>query len=131
LHLPSQRAPSPNARTEALAGILAHISTPLDGLTGDLNEGLDGPLAEWLRTNKFRPHYPNNQSGTFAYRGRLEALDGVWAGPSTRWRVQSTAIPYGLRQTKSGYQIRGSFEGFRYRGGASDHLPLRMEVVRN
>ena len=63
--------------------------------------------------------------------GRLEALDGVWTGTSARWRVRCTAIPYGLKHTKNGYQIRGSFEGLRYRGGASDHLPLRMEVVRN
>jgi hypothetical protein len=131
LHLPSQRAPSPKARADALADISAQISTPVDGITGDLNEGLDGPLAQWLRAHKFRPHYPSNLPGSFAYRGRLEALDGVWTGPSTRWRVRCTAIPYGLKRTSNGYQIRGSFEGLRYRGGASDHLPLRMEVVRN
>ena len=131
LHLPSQRAPSPKARADALADISAQISTPVDGITGDLNEGLDGPLAQWLRAHKFRPNYPSNLPGSFAYRGRLEALDGVWTGPSTRWRVRCTAIPYGLKHTNNGYKIRGSFEGLRYRGGASDHLPLRMEVVRN
>lgn len=130
LHLPSQRAPSPKARAEALADIFAQLSTPIDGLTGDLNEGQNGPLAEWLRTEKFHPHYPSNLPGSYAYRGRLEALDGVWSGPATPWIIASRAIPYGLKKSARGYQIRGSFEGLKYRGGASDHLPLVIEVVR-
>jgi len=131
LHLPSQRAPSPNARTSALSAVLKQISGPLDGLTGDLNEGLDGPLAEWLRTKKFRPHYPTNLLGSYAYRGRLEALDGVWTHTASRWTSDTRSVPYGLKHHKTGYQIRGSFEGLRYRGGASDHLPLRLTIVRN
>lgn len=131
VHLPSQRAPSPKARALALSNILMQLSTPLDGVTGDLNEGLEGPLAQQLGAWKFRPRYPHNLPGSFAYRGRLEALDGSWLGHKSIWDARSTAIPFGLKFAATGYQIRGSFEGLRYRGGASDHLPILIEVFRN
>lgn len=131
VHLPSQRAPSPKARALALSNIFLQLNSPLDGLTGDLNEGLEGPLAQELLTWNFRPRYPHNLPGSFAYRGRLEALDGSWISPESQWDARSTAILFGLKATATGYQIRGSFEGLRYRGGASDHLPILIEVFRN
>jgi hypothetical protein len=101
-----------------------------DGITGDLNEGLDGPLASELRRRNYESRYPSNYPGTYAYRGRLEALDGVWIQKSAQWSARSQAIPFGLQKSASaGYQIKGSFQGTRYRGGASDHLPLRIVVA--
>ena len=42
-HLPSQRAPSPESRSRAIETILKQCSPMPHGITGDLNEGLDGP----------------------------------------------------------------------------------------
>ena len=129
-HLPSQRAPSPESRSRAIETILKQCSPMPDGITGDLNEGLDGPLASELRRRNYEPRYPRNYSGTYAYRGRLEALDGVWIQKSALWIASSQTIPFGLQKKPAdGYQIRGSFQGTRYRGGASDHLPLRIIVA--
>lgn len=129
-HLPSQRAPSPESRSRAIQTILKQCSQMPDGITGDLNEGLDGPLASELRRRNFEPQYPSNYPGTYAYRGRLEALDGVWIQKSTPWSASSQSIPFGLQKSAAtGYQIKGSFQGTRYRGGASDHLPLRIVVA--
>ena len=129
-HLPSQRAPSPESRSRAIETILKQCSPMPDGITGDLNEGLEGPLASELRRRNYESRYPINYPGTYAYRGRLEALDGVWIQKSARWTASSQAIPFGLQKSASaGYQIKGSFQGTRYRGGASDHLPLRIVVA--
>ena len=129
-HLPSQRAPSPNARRDALKSVFRTVTNAPDGLCGDLNEGSEGPLGTWLRSRKYTPTYPTNLSGSFAYRGRLEALDGIWS-QELKWEVGSVrAVPFGLSQGARGYQIRGTFEGLRYCGGASDHLPLRYTVAR-
>ena len=129
-HLPSQRAPSPESRSLAIQTILKQCSPLPDGITGDLNEGLEGPLASELRRRNYESRYPINYPGTYAYRGRLEALDGVWIQKSARWTARSQAIPFGLQKSASaGYQIKGSFQGTRYRGGASDHLPLRIVVA--
>ena len=129
-HLPSQRAPSPESRSRAIETILKQCSPMPHGITGDLNEGLDGPLASELRRQNYESRYPSNYPGTYAYRGRLEALDGVWIQKSAPWTTSSHAIPFGLQKTPAdGYQIRGSFQGTRYRGGASDHLPLRIVVA--
>jgi len=129
-HLPSQRAPSPESRSLAIQSIFKQCSQVPDGITGDLNEGLEGPLSFELRRQNYESRYPSNYPGTYAYRGRLEALDGVWIQKSARWTARSQAIPFGLQKSAStGYQIRGSFQGTRYRGGASDHLPLRIVVA--
>jgi len=129
-HLPSQRAPSPESRSRAIQTILRQCSPMPDGITGDLNEGLEGPLASELRRRNYESRYPSNYPGTYAYRGRLEALDGVWIQKSARWTASSQAIPFGLQKSAAaGYQIKGSFQGTRYRGGASDHLPLRIVVA--
>ena len=129
-HLPSQRAPSPESRSRAIETILKQCSPMPNGITGDLNEGLEGPLASELRRRNYESRYPSNYPGTYAYRGRLEALDGVWIQKSAQWSARSQAIPFGLQKSASaGYQIKGSFQGTRYRGGASDHLPLRIVVA--
>ena len=129
-HLPSQRAPSPESRSRAIETILKQCSPMPDGITGDLNEGLEGPLSSELRRQNYESRYPRNYPGTYAYRGRLEALDGVWIQKSAPWTASSHAIPFGLQKSPaSGYQIKGSFQGTRYRGGASDHLPLRIVVA--
>ena len=129
-HLPSQRAPSPESRSRAIETILKQCSPMPHGITGDLNEGLDGPLASELRRRNFEPRYPRNYSGTYAYRGRLEALDGVWILKSAPWTASSHALPFGLQKfSAAGYQIKGVFQGTQYRGGASDHLPLRIVVA--
>ena len=130
MHLPSQRAPSPESRSLAIRSIIKQCNQVADGITGDLNEGLDGPLASELRRQNYESRYPRNYPGTYAYRGRLEALDGVWIQKSAPWTASSHAIPFGLQKSPaSGYQIKGSFQGTRYRGGASDHLPLRIVVA--
>lgn len=129
-HLPSQRAPSPESRSRAIETILKQCSPMPHGITGDLNEGLEGPLASELRRRNYESRYPNNYPGTYAYRGRLEALDGVWIQKSAPWTASSHALPFGLQKSSAtGYQIRGVFQGTRYRGGASDHLPLRIVVA--
>ncbi len=130
MHLPSQRAPSPESRSLAIQSIIKQCSQVADGITGDLNEGLEGPLASELKMRNFEPRYANNYPGTYAYRGRLEALDGVWIQKSAQWTASSQAIPFGLQKSAAaGYQIKGSFQGTRYRGGASDHLPLKILVA--
>jgi len=130
MHLPSQRAPSPESRSLAIRSIIKQCNQVADGITGDLNEGLEGPLASELRRQNYESRYPRNYPGTYAYRGRLEALDGVWIQKSAPWTASSHAIPFGLQKSPaSGYQIKGSFQGTRYRGGASDHLPLRIVVA--
>ena len=131
-HLPSQRAPAPSARAEAMRSIIEQAPKNLDGVVGDLNEGPNGPLGTYLRGIRMRhlpwPHY----AGSFACRGRLEALDGVWVREAANWRASTHVVPLGLSKSpRLGYQIRGCFEGLRYRGGASDHLPVCISVEVN
>jgi hypothetical protein len=71
-------------------------------------------------------------AGTYAYRGRLEALDGVWTTPGRGLVLRGTAVSFGLKKSAThGYRVRGTFEGTKYVGGASDHLPVRILVHRN
>ena len=132
VHLPSQRAPSPDARAVALKGIMASLEAPPDGLAGDLNEGISGPLGRYLRSAGMQPAPWSGPAGTYAYRGRLEALDGVWTTPGRGLVLRGTAVPFGLKKSAThGYRVRGTFEGTKYVGGASDHLPVRILVHRN
>ena len=128
-HLPSQRAPTPSARAEAMKSVLSQAPNCPDGIIGDLNEGPNGPLGATLKGAGMRHVAWPIYSGSFAYRGRLEALDGVWVRESSAFKVSTRVVPLGLtRSARHGYQIRGSFEGMRYRGGASDHLPVCITV---
>jgi hypothetical protein len=105
------------------------LEAPPDGLTGDLNEGGDGPLGDYLRSQGMQSASWTGTQGTYAYRGRLESLDGVWSRTERGSVLRCTAVPFGLKQSAThGYRIRGTFEGTKYAGGASDHLPVRILV---
>lgn len=132
VHLPSQRAPSPRARADVLRHIVERQASLPDALTGDLNEGDHGPLGQYLRNLGMRPADWTGAQGTYAYRGRLEALDGVWTAADRGVTLRCAVVPYGLKYSAtSGYRVRGTFEGVNYAGGASDHLPVRLVVHRN
>ncbi|MEZ5071917.1 MAG: hypothetical protein R2751_13395 [Bacteroidales bacterium] len=106
-------------------------------LMGDLNDERTSFALESLRSREsMRDRVLGGESKpvlTYKYRGRWSALDQVHVlGLRAPWQggVHALALPALLEEDllHSGLKPYRCYEGFRYRGGLSDHLPLVLDL---
>ncbi len=101
---------------------------------GDFNDGYKGYSMEPLRNARFggdslMPLHPDGGMGTYKYRGKWSPIDQVLASQSLqRYLVTVTTLQLPSLLTEDlqfgGIKPKRTYEGYLYRGGISDHLPL-------
>ena len=108
-------------------------------VTGDFNDYADSPSLLMLKDKGLQhltahAHGVNNGNvrGTYNYHGRWQSLDHILASPPLAAHADTAYVndaPFLLVEddTNGGWKPRRTFNGYRYLGGFSDHLPL---VVR-
>lgn len=128
-------------RTDSMAQVI---------VMGDFNdEPQDQSISETLNAGDqkqnilFNPFlaFSKAEAGSYLYRGQWKMLDqiliskGLWDYSSLDYVPESGTIfdqPW-LRNSEGkseGYPFR-TFEGNKYRGGYSDHLPVHIDLYRN
>lgn len=107
-------------------------------LAGDFNSEYSDYALEPLRTARFGgdtlvPLITGGEQGSYKYRGRWSLIDQVLVtGPSSPASI--LAAPLSLSPLLTGdLQYGGmkplrTYEGYRYTGGISDHLPLVIDL---
>ena len=106
-------------------------------VAGDFNDDADSKALQQLSraplTNLTRcANGTHGARGSYRYKGRWQSIDHILASPPLAQKVDTTYVadpPFLLEEdTKyGGVKPRRTFNGYRYQGGTSDHLPL---VVR-
>ena len=109
-------------------------------LAGDFNEEYAGYSLEPVRTSlvgndSIRKIGLSGGEGTYRYRGTWSHIDQFMiTGQAQRYRVsgsilalQALIIPDG---SYGGMKPARTYEGFQYRGGVSDHLPILLDITR-
>lgn len=105
---------------------------------GDFNEEYPGYAMEPLRmarfgTDSLTPLMPLGEQGTYKYRGRWSFIDQVLVLQSLSpgaIRVSSPDLaPLLIEDLEfGGMKPRRTYEGYRYLGGISDHLPQVIDL---
>jgi len=102
-------------------------------VAGDFNDYADSPslllLSGRLRNVTSQAQGSHGAMGTYRFKGDWHSLDHVLLSPSLMSHLVSTYIndaPFLLEKDEKygGVRPRRTFNGFRYEGGVSDHLPL-------
>lgn len=106
---------------------------------GDFNEEYEGYSMEPLRKARFggdslAPLHLYGGRGTYKYRGKWSQIDQVLATQSLMSyavRVTTLELPPMMieDQEYGGLKPKRTYEGFRYSGGVSDHLPLVVNLT--
>ena len=101
---------------------------------GDFNEEYEGYSLEPLRTIRFgaealSPLKSSGGNGTYKYRGRWSSIDQVLlSGILKRYRLIAHTLLLSPLLSEDlqfgGLKPSRCYEGYIYRGGISDHLPL-------
>jgi predicted extracellular nuclease len=104
---------------------------------GDFNDDADSPALQYLSQHGLHNVTSHVQGthgakATYRYQGFWQSIDHVFVSPSMLSRVDSATIhdaPFLLVKDKKygGVKPFRTFDGYRYKRGFSDHLPL---VVR-
>ena len=107
-------------------------------VAGDFNEEFQGYSMDAFRNARFgtdslRSLIPDEGRGSYKYRGRWIHIDQVLVLSSFRRRsICVKALQLGPLLTDDlqygGIKPRRTYEGFQYRGGISDHLPLVIDL---
>ena len=121
-------------------------TTPLILVMGDFNEPSDSPAVLQLEENahlvnlgrEAKPTFGEKASsrtpfGTYRYKGRWEQLDQMLASPLLAERLSSLLVydaPFLLEKEPfyGGRRPFRTFNGYRYKGGYSDHLPIYIDL---
>lgn len=124
---------------ELMDSVYAIRSRPLIIAAGDFNEEYQGYSMEPLRSARFggdslRPLLPGAGIRTYKYKGRWSPIDQVLLIQSMEHgsvSLSSLNIPPLLTEDLQygGNKPRRSYEGFQYKGGISDHLPLVLDFT--
>jgi len=106
---------------------------------GDFNDQLSGFSLEPLRITRVGgdtliPVDPDGGEGSYKYRGRWSNIDHVLVSRSLHHYLAGVSV---LRlpqlvtedQAYGGIKPNRTYEGFLYRGGISDHLPLVVRLT--
>lgn len=127
VHLPSRRRPNPGYRKHSLTVFCDEGSS--DVIIGDMNSDPRGPLHLWMKELGYQ-HLPNSgQWGTYAFGVKWGHLDSVWRSTKSKWKGHYYPCPFGLRTLpNNSSSLKPTFYAGRYIGGASDHLPLRIDL---
>lgn len=106
-------------------------------LAGDFNEVFQGYSMDPLRNASFGGDsltllLPENGYESYKYRGRWNAIDQVLLLGSVPASIELSVLKLAPLLTEDlefgGMKPRRSYEGFRFRGGVSDHLPLLIDL---
>jgi hypothetical protein len=106
-------------------------------LAGDFNEAYTGYSMEALRNASFGGDslsllLPENGYESYKYRGNWSPIDQVLIGGSIPASIEVSVLKLAPLLTEDleygGMKPRRSYEGFQYRGGVSDHLPLLIDI---
>jgi endonuclease/exonuclease/phosphatase family metal-dependent hydrolase len=105
---------------------------------GDFNESYEGYSMEPLRTARFGEDSLTSMKGhggkgTYKYRGRWSCIDQLLlSGILQRYRVNAAILQLPPLLTEDlkygGVKPRRCYEGYLYKGGISDHLPLVVNL---
>jgi len=124
---------------ELMDSVYARRSRPLILAAGDFNEEYQGYSMEPFRAARFggdslRPLVPGPGIRTYKYRGRWRPIDQVLLIQSLNpgsVKVSGLNLPPLLTEDLKygGIQPSRCYEGFLYRGGISDHLPLVVDFT--
>ena len=106
---------------------------------GDFNDQLSGFSLEPLRNTRIGgdtllPADPGGGEGSYKYRGQWSNIDHVLISRSLHYYLTSVSIlrlPQLLTEDQAygGIKPGRTYEGYIYRGGVSDHLPLVAELT--
>ena len=144
VHAPSryggERQTRPNRQLVANCLVEAIGQLPPDAqviVCGDFNDDTDSPALQYLSQHGLHNVTSHVQGthgakATYRYQGFWQSIDHVFVSPSMLSRVDSATIhdaPFLLVKDKKygGVKPFRTFDGYRYKRGFSDHLPL---VVR-
>ena len=144
VHAPSryggERQTRPNRQLVANRLVEAIGQLPPDAqviVCGDFNDDADSPALQYLSQHGLHNVTSHVQGthgakATYRYQGFWQSIDHVFVSPSMLHRVDSATIhdaPFLLVKDKKygGVKPFRTFDGYRYKRGFSDHLPL---VVR-
>lgn len=104
---------------------------------GDFNEPYQGYSLEPLRFARFgadslSPVPPVNGLGSYKYKGRWSSIDQVLVQRSLPGTIGVSTLQVSPLLTEDieygGKKPRRCYEGYRYQGGISDHLPLLIDL---
>ena len=112
-------------------------------LMGDFNDTEQSQVLQFLTTDdSLRPliqrqELPRQTPGSYQYKGRWQLIDHLLGSPTlflpdARLRLQAAgvlALPFLLAPDPKhgGLRPHRTYQGYRYEGGYSDHLPLWAE----
>lgn len=106
---------------------------------GDFNEEYNGYSMEPLRKARFGtdsliPLHLSKERGTYKYRGKWSRIDQFLMGSFSRpYTVSVTTLELPPLMTQDaeygGLKPKRTYEGYLYRGGVSDHLPLVVNIT--
>ena len=109
-------------------------------MAGDFNEPWDGYSLEPLRNSlvggdTVAPVSPEGPWTSYKYRGIWSGIDQfLIAGGGDRYRIKGSVLhlPVLLTsdETYGGVKPFRTYEGYRYAGGVSDHLPILLDISR-
>jgi hypothetical protein len=110
---------------------------------GDFNDDPESYSMEPLRLTRIgedslswiSPELPLQVAGTYKYRARWSHLDQIhWYGPAGRFDLSASVLdlpPLMIRdEVYGGLKPRRTYNGYKYAGGLSDHLPLVVQLRR-
>ena len=114
---------------------------------GDFNESPDAPAIQQLEekahlvslAHKAKPTFEKKTSssrtpfGTYRYKGRWEQLDQMLASPLLAEHLKPFYVynaPFLLENEPlyGGVRPFRTYNGYRYKGGYSDHLPVYVDL---
>jgi hypothetical protein len=108
-------------------------------VAGDFNDEFTGltmqPFREdTVRVLDYRIPAMNGNAGSYKYRGRWELIDFfLVSGPAPGFEISGRifTLPPLLTadETYGGLKPFRTFEGIRYAGGTSDHLPVLLDLI--
>ena len=147
VHAPSryggEKATRPNRRVvadrllQAIDSIRKTTSSPNIIVAGDFNDYADSPALQYLSDNGLsnvtrQAQGSHGARGTYRYQGLWQSIDHVLVSPALADSVDRAFIndaPFLLEEDKKygGVKPFRTYNGYRYKRGFSDHLPL---VVR-
>jgi len=127
------------------AGTMVHLvdsvqrlrENTLTVMAGDFNEEIDGYSMEPIRKgsaggDSIRTIYTKGP-GSYKYRGQWNRIDQfLVGGPAGRYHVKAFILDLPVLlipdDTYGGMKPARTYEGYSYRGGVSDHLPILLDI---
>jgi endonuclease/exonuclease/phosphatase family metal-dependent hydrolase len=109
-------------------------------LAGDFNDSFQSYSLEPLRRGRIGGDSLKSVSltggeGSYKYRGRWSQIDQyLMGGPFGKYRVEGSVLNLWPLMTADevygGVKPARTYEGYRYAGGISDHLPILLDISR-